>query len=115
MMTCPDDNVFFPERPEIKCEAWDTHSAKDFGEMATLAVTGENGRKCRITAGSVDSACHWYVQYAIEGDKSDDWLGLTSVDYCGTKDGAWAWLKAHHKDICCGQPVTPGNDQTAGE
>ncbi|XP_038048427.1 uncharacterized protein LOC119722403 isoform X2 [Patiria miniata] len=118
--------------PEFQCDRWDTYSAADFGAMALAGVIGENGRKCRIFENSCEeSSCDFLVKYDIDGNSSDNWQGLTSAGGpggngccsspadCSMLNGAGAWLKAHHQDICCGprvgaQVLEPGLDRVLG-
>ena len=115
-------NVFFPNTvqsvlvPEFKCEKWDSYSAAEFGAMATAGIIGENGNKCRISKGSSQTACNWYVKYDADGNTINNWVGLSwgavpnvggtgccaSVSGCSTLTGAGAWLKLQHKKYCCG-------------
>ncbi|XP_038048223.1 uncharacterized protein LOC119722255 [Patiria miniata] len=112
--------------PEFTCENWDSYSDHDFGAMATAGIIGENGRKCRIAQGGSKSACNWYVKYDTDGDTADNWKGLTfggvpggsgccaSVSGCSTLDGAGAWLKSHHRNICCGPTVGAAHRRALG-
>ena len=115
------NNVLFllfavgPYNPNFSCANWDSYTAQDFYNMASGgSLIGENGRKCRIAQGGPTTACNYYVNYDIDGNSANNWVGLSfqgvpgagtgccsSVSSCSTAVGAGAWLKSQHKNICC--------------
>ena len=111
--------ICIPFPPEFNCSVWDTIIAIDLAMLGKVGVIGENGRKCRVVQGSENQTCNWYVNYDIDGNSTDDWLGLTfrgdpggtgccySENACSTIEGAGYWLKFNHRDICCGEPLHP--------
>ncbi|XP_071785551.1 uncharacterized protein [Asterias amurensis] len=98
---------------DFSCAKWDSFTAGEFADMATTPnIIGEQGRKCRISAGGSSTFCKWYVKYQIDGIDGDEWTGLTynaqpggsgCCKGCDTALEAGSWLKEHHKTICCDQ------------
>jgi len=105
----------------FQCSNWATYTDAEFLSFAlSPSIIGENGRKCQIHDATACSscACEYYVKYDIDGDATNDWLGLSfsgvpggtgccsSVGACSTSLNAAAWLRTQYQSYCCGPSVT---------